>query len=166
MKSKTKVVIGVAATIIAGVVVATPLINLTSPVVAAGNVVSKNLNVSGVAKDLNDNNYFNVSLTTQGRASISSQVASFNPGGENGWHSHPGLVTVMLTKGSIVWYNGNCEATTYNAGDAWAEGSQVHMFRVVSKEAVLIYATFITAQGEALRTDKPEPPCAAAMGLN
>jgi quercetin dioxygenase-like cupin family protein len=166
MKSKSKVVIGVAATIIAGVVVATPLINLTSPVVAVGNVSNDGLNVHGVAKDLNDNNYFNVSLTTQGRAAISSQVASFNPGGENGWHSHPGLVTVTLTKGSIVWYNANCEATTYNAGDAWAEGSQVHMFRVVGTQAVLIYATFITAQGEALRTDKPEPPCAAALGLS
>ena len=165
MKSKTKVIIGVAATIIAGVVVATPLINLTSPVVAIGNV-SSGLNVHGVAKDLNDNNYFNVNLTTQGLATISSQVASFNPGGENGWHSHPGLVTVTLTQGSIVWYNGNCEATTYNAGDAWAEGSQIHMFRVVGKVAVLIYATFITAQGEPLRTDEPEPPCAAAMGLS
>jgi hypothetical protein len=40
------------------------------------------------------------------------------------------------------------------------------MFRVVGKQAVLIYATFITAQGEALRTDEPEPPCAAAMGLS
>jgi quercetin dioxygenase-like cupin family protein len=166
MKRKAKLIIGVAATIIAGVVVATPLINLTSPVVAAGNVASSALNVRGVAKDLNDSNYFNVFLTTQGRAAISSQVAAYNPGGENGWHSHPGLVTVTLTKGSIVWYNGNCEPTTYNAGDAWVEGSQLHMFRVVGKTAVLIYATFITAQGEALRTDQPEPACAAAMGLS
>jgi quercetin dioxygenase-like cupin family protein len=164
MKRKTKVVIGVAGTIIAGLVAATPLINLTSPVVAAGNV-SKVLNVHGVAKDLNDKNYFNVFLTTQGPATISSQVASFKPGGENGWHSHPGLVTVTLTQGSIVWYNSNCEATTYNAGDAWAEGSSVHMFRVLGNAAVLIYATFITAQDEPLRTDEPEPPCAAAMGL-
>jgi quercetin dioxygenase-like cupin family protein len=165
MKRKTKIIIAVAATIIAGAVVATPLINLTSPVVAAGNV-SGGINVHGVAKDLNDNNYFNVFLTTQGRAAISTQVASFNPGGENGWHSHPGLVTVTLIKGSIVWYNGNCEATTYNAGDAWAEGSQIHMFRVVGKDAVLAYATFITAQGEPLRTDRPEPACAAALGLS
>jgi hypothetical protein len=76
------------------------------------------------------------------------------------------LVTVTLTQGSIVWYNGNCEATTYNAGDAWVEGSQPHMFRVVGSETVLIYATFITAQDEALRTDKPEPACAAALGLS
>jgi hypothetical protein len=165
MKRKTKVVIGVAATIIAGIVVATPLINLTSPVVAVGSV-SGGLNVHGVAKDLHDNNYFNVYLTTQGLATISSQVGSYNAGGENGWHSHPGLVTVTLTQGSIVWYNGNCEATTYNAGDAWVEGSQIHMFRVVGKEAVLLYATFITAQGEPLRTDEPAPPCAVAMGLS
>ena len=165
MKRKTKVVIGVAATIIAGLVVATPIINLTSPVVAAGNV-SSSLNVHGVAKDLNDNNYFNVNLTTQGLATISSQAASYNAGGENGWHSHPGLVTVTLTQGSIVWYNGSCAATTYNAGDSWVEGSQIHMFRVLGNETVLIYATFITAQDEALRTDEPEPPCAVAMGLS
>lgn len=29
---------------------------------------------------------------------------------------------------------------------AWAEGSQIHMFRVVGKDAVLAYATFITVQ--------------------
>jgi len=165
MKSKTKVVIGVAATIIAGLVVATPIINLTSPLLAAGNV-SSSLNVHGVAKDLNDNNYFNVYLTTQGLSTISSQVGSYKPGGENGWHSHPGVVTVTLTQGSIVWYNGNCEATTYNAGDAWVEGSQIHMFRVLGSETTLAYATFITAQGEALRTDEPAPACAAALGLN
>ena len=83
MKRKTKVVIGIAATIIAGVGVATPLINLTSPAGAVGKV-SGWLNVHAVAKDLNDNNYFNVSLTTQGLAAISSQVASYNSGGENG----------------------------------------------------------------------------------
>jgi quercetin dioxygenase-like cupin family protein len=165
MKRKTKAVIGVAATIVAGLVVATPLINLTSPVVAAGSIPG-DVTVHGVAKDLNDGKYFNVYLTTQGPATISSQVASFQPGGENGWHSHPGLVTVTLAKGSIVWYNANCEATTYQAGDAWVEGSQLHMFRVVGDAAVLIYATFITAEKEALRIDQPEPPCAAAKGLS
>jgi hypothetical protein len=40
------------------------------------------------------------------------------------------------------------------------------MFRVVGNEAVLLYATFITAQDEPLRTDEPEPPCAVAMGLS
>jgi hypothetical protein len=40
------------------------------------------------------------------------------------------------------------------------------MFRVLGNETVLIYATFITAQDEALRTDEPEPPCAIAMGLS
>ena len=83
MKRKTKVVIGVAATIIAGLVVATPMINLTGAIVAAGNV-SSSLDVHGVAKDLNDNNYFNVYLTTQGPATISSQVASYKAGGETG----------------------------------------------------------------------------------
>jgi hypothetical protein len=74
MKRRTKVVIGVTATIIAGLVVATPLINLTSPVVGVGKV-SGGLNAHGVAKDLKDNNYFNAYLTTQGPATISSQVA-------------------------------------------------------------------------------------------
>jgi hypothetical protein len=44
--------------------------------------VSRSLNVHGLAKDLNDNNYFSVYLTTQGPATISSQVASYKPGGE------------------------------------------------------------------------------------
>ncbi len=39
------------------------------------------------------------------------------------------------------------------------------MFRVVGTETVVLYATFVTAEGDALRTDEPAPACATAMGL-
>jgi quercetin dioxygenase-like cupin family protein len=165
MKRKTKVLIGASAiTIAAGLAFATPTINLTGPVVAAGNSAAW-INVHGVAKMANGN-YFNVNLTTEGPSTISSQVASYKAGGETGWHKHPGLVTLTLTQGTIQWFDGNCNMTTYKAGDSWAEGSQLHMFRVVGSETTLAYATFITAEGEALRTDEPAPACAAALGLN
>jgi hypothetical protein len=45
------------------------------------------------------------------------------------------------------------------------EGSQIHAFRVTSSTAVQLMAWFVTAQGQALRTDQPAPACAAGLGL-
>jgi hypothetical protein len=52
------------------------------------------------------------------------------------------------------------------AGDSWTEGNKVHYFRVVGKTGIHLSATFITAQGAALRTDESAPACAAALGLD
>ena len=164
MSRKTKVIIVASAiTIAAGFAFATPPTNLAGSVVGAGNSAAW-IKVHGVAQTANGS-YFNVYLTTQGPSTISTQVVSFKAGGETGWHSHPGLVTVTLTQGTIQWFDVNCNMTTYTVGDSWAEGSQTHTFRVVGSETTLAYATFITAEGEALRTDQPAPACAAALGL-
>lgn len=93
-------------------------------------------------------------------------MVDYTAGGQNGWHTHPGMVIVTLTKGSIEWYDGNCKLTLYNAGDSWMEGSQLHYFRVLGTSATQFVATFIVAQGQANRIDQPAPPCAAALGLD
>jgi quercetin dioxygenase-like cupin family protein len=127
MKTKTKVVLGAAVTAGAiGLAFATPIINLASPFLSSGNVDS-DIQEHGVAK-MSDGNYYNATLTTYGPSTISTQIAAFNPGGHNGWHSHPGLVAVTVNSGTIIWYDANCKATTYHAGDSWVEGSQRHSF--------------------------------------
>lgn len=164
MKTKTKVVIGAAVAAGAiGLAFATPIINLTSPFLSSGNVDS-DIQQHGVAK-MSDGNYYNVTLTSYGPSTIATQIAAYNPGGHNGWHSHPGLVAVTVTSGTIIWYDANCNATTYHAGDSWVEGSQRHAFSVVGNVAAQLTAVFITAKGEAYRIDEQPPACAAALGI-
>ncbi|HEY3619765.1 MAG TPA: cupin domain-containing protein, partial [Candidatus Sulfotelmatobacter sp.] len=105
-------------------------------------------------------------LKTEGPSSTVLQIASFSPGGHNGWHSHPGIVVVTLTAGSIEWYDADCKKTVYKAGDSWAEGGQTHYFRSTSTTNIQLTAAFFISKGSALRIDQPAPPCAASLGLD
>jgi quercetin dioxygenase-like cupin family protein len=164
MKTKSKVLIGAAAAITGvGLALATPIVGLLSPLLAVGTQNS-DLHARGTAL-MSSGERFRVELETDGPSTVSTQDGSVAAGGQNGWHSHPGMVVVTLISGSITWYDDNCNPTNYKAGDSWVEGSQVHAYRVTSTTAIHSMATFITAQGQALRTDQPAPPCAAGLGL-
>jgi quercetin dioxygenase-like cupin family protein len=71
-------------------------------------------------------------LETEGPSTVTIQEAAYAAGGQNGWHSHPGMVIVTVISGSIIWYDENCTPTTYKAGDSWVEGGQLHGFKVIS----------------------------------
>jgi quercetin dioxygenase-like cupin family protein len=164
MKTKTKVVIGVAATAAAiGLAYATPIVNLVSPLLSVGQHAS-DIATHGIGLTSGGQS-FQVGLHTMGPSTITTQLVSYGVGGHTGWHSHPGMVAVTLIAGSVQWFDEDCVETDYIAGDAWTEGSQLHYFRVVGTTATQATAFFITAQGAALRIDRPAPPCAAALGL-
>jgi quercetin dioxygenase-like cupin family protein len=136
---------------------------LLSPILAAGTN-NHDLHARGRAQ-VTGSEPFHVEFETEGPSALSTQDASIAAGGQNGWHSHPGMVVVTILSGSITWYDENCNPTDYKAGDSWVEGSQVHAFRVTSTVPFHGIAWFITAQGQPLRTDQPAPPCAAGLGL-
>ena len=165
MKTKIKVVIGAAAIVITAVAVAlaTPIVKLTSPLLAVGNQ-NADVHTRGTAAT-GKGEPFRVELETDGPSTFSIQDAAFAAGGQNGWHSHPGLVAVTIISGRIRWYDENCKTTVYKAGDSWVEGSQIHAFRNIGTDTVHLMASFITAKGQALRTDEDAPPCAAGLGL-
>jgi quercetin dioxygenase-like cupin family protein len=167
MKLKTRIVIGAAlATAMAGLASATPIVKLASPVLATGTV-STPVNSHGVAAvpDPDNDEWFNARLTTDGPSTVTIQDGAYAAGGQNGWHSHPGLVIVTLMSGSIEWFDANCEKKVYKAGDSWTEGSQAHAFRVLGTAGIHLMAVFILAKDEGLRIDRPAPPCAAGLGL-
>lgn len=164
MKTKTKVFasIGIAAALV-GLAYATPILNLASPLFSVGQHPS-DIRAHGHGQTTSGQ-WFEVNLRSEGPSTVSTQDVAYSSGGHNGWHSHPGLVAVTLVSGSIQWFNENCEETTYNAGDSWTEGSQLHYFRVLGTAAIHLTAFYITAQGAPLRTDEPAPACAAGLGL-
>jgi quercetin dioxygenase-like cupin family protein len=43
-------------------------------------------------------------LVTSGPSNFIVQDVSYFPGGHTGWHSHPGILLVSVTEGSIEWY--------------------------------------------------------------
>jgi quercetin dioxygenase-like cupin family protein len=165
MKIKTKVVIGAAAiaSISVGIAFATPIVNLISPLLSAGQH-NADIQTHGVGQTPTGQ-AFSVFLHTMGPSTISTQIGAYSAAGHNGWHSHPGMVAVTLISGSIQWFDEKCNETVYNAGDSWTEGSQIHYFRVNGTSSIELTATFITAQGAPLRIDQPAPECAVDLGL-
>jgi len=164
VKTKIKLLIGATAVItVVGIALATPIVNLASPLLAVGNQ-SADIHERGTAA-VSSGEPFRVELKTDGPATFSIQDAAFNVGGQNGWHSHPGMVAVTIISGTIRWYDENCNPTVYKAGDSWVEGSQIHAFRNIGTGTVHLMASFITAKGQALRTDEAAPSCAAGLGL-
>jgi len=165
MKTTSKLIIGagaIACTLV-GFAFATPIVNLASPLLAVGTH-NADVETHGTGRTASGQE-FSVHLRTEGPMTVSIQDGAFNAGGHNGWHSHPGMVSVTLLSGSIQWYDENCEPTVYHAGDTWVEGSQPHYFRLIGTGGVHLMAVFLTAQGAALRTDEAAPSCAVALGL-
>lgn len=164
MKTRFKILFGIGAVVLGiGIVMATPIVGLTSPFLAAGkHAADAEAHGSGVAAN---GAHFHVRLEADGPAASSIQDVSINAGGHNGWHAHPGMVVTILLSGSITWYDENCNPTNYNAGDAWVEGSEVHAFKVTSSTPIHIMAYFLTAQGVPVRTDRAAPACGDALGL-
>lgn len=163
--TKTKLLIGAAAITITaiGIAFATPIVNLTSPLLSVGHHGGDVLEL-GTAVGTNGQP-FTALLQTGGPASFSTQEAAYSVGGQNGWHSHPGIVAVTILSGTIQWYDENCNPTVYKAGDSWVEGSQIHAFKNIGTKNVQLIAWFVTAKDEPLRIDQPAPSCASGLGL-
>jgi quercetin dioxygenase-like cupin family protein len=105
-------------------------------------------------------------LLTSGPTAFIVQDVSYFPGGHTGWHSHPGILLVTVTEGSIEWYNSNCEKTVYNVGDSLTENTQTHYFRNVGSVSARVMVTYVLAKGQPRRIDQPAPACAANLGLD
>ncbi len=85
------------------------------------------------------------------------------PGGQTGWHSHPGPVVVLIKSGQMSFYDGDdptCTARTYSAGEAFIDSGQghVHIARNEGSENLEIWAVYFDVPpGGAFRIDAPNP---------
>jgi hypothetical protein len=131
MKTKTKVLLGTAAAAVVGIALATPIVNLASPILSSGSN-DQAFNINGFYQV--EGGYYKIALTTNRPSSIETQVASYSAGGENGWHSHAGLVAVTLVSGTIDWYDANCNKTTYTAGQIVAGGQSDSLLQECESE--------------------------------
>jgi quercetin dioxygenase-like cupin family protein len=85
------------------------------------------------------------------------------PGGYTGWHSHPGPVVVLVTKGTLTFYaedDPTCTGRTYTAGQAFIDRGQghVHIGRNEGSENLELWsAYFDVPPGQPFRIDAPAP---------
>ncbi len=85
------------------------------------------------------------------------------PGGQTGWHSHPGPVVVLIKSGVMTFYSSEdptCTPRTYSAGQAFIDSGQghVHIARNEGSENLELWATYFDVPpGGAFRIDAPNP---------
>jgi quercetin dioxygenase-like cupin family protein len=94
------------------------------------------------------------------------QQIVIGPGGNFGWHSHPGPVVVVVKSGELTFYEGDdpsCTPRTYVAGQVFVDRGQghVHFARNLSASKNLeLWATYFdvpTGIVGAQRIDAPNP---------
>ena len=87
------------------------------------------------------------------------QQLTIAPGGHTGWHTHPGPAWVIVTQGTVTYYDAACNAHAYPAGSALFDvGTLTHTARNEGGEPLEIIATFMfPTHAEAVSIPQPAP---------
>jgi len=84
------------------------------------------------------------------------------PGGNSGWHTHPGPSIVAVKSGTATVYDGDdptCTPVTYPAGTGFVDagGGHVHMVRNAGNVQLELIAFQTIPAGASRRIDAPDP---------
>ena len=89
-----------------------------------------------------------IELELKGPSDVLQSLLVFQPGGDTGWHTHPGPVVVVVKSGALTEYESNGCVVVHPAGSVFFESKgQVH--RAVNQTGVVTeaYATFLSPAG-------------------
>jgi|ERR1700693_1030924 len=103
-----------------------------------------------------------VRCSTATPCDVVQQKITYAPGGFSGWHSHPGLVLVVVTSGTLTRYMRDCSKETFTAGQTAVElgSTWIMTIRNESSTPAEALATLIVPAGTLnadLRIDQPAP---------
>jgi len=105
-------------------------------------------------------NGFNVDLKTHDDADVEVTSGVAQPGGNTGWHYHPGPVLVLVKTGALTVYHADdpsCQGTTYTAGSTFIEGTTPHIVRNEGTTTSEIIGIFVVPAGKARRIESDVP---------
>ena len=131
---------------------ATPPTGTITPTLIAGPVELDAIDVK-----IEDDDY-ELELKTWGLSDARVVHFRVEPGATFGWHTHPGPVFVMVTAGTLTYYDAD-DTADYEAGTGFVDegGDHVHNARNDGDVDVEFVAFFLTPQGTPIRIDAPEP---------
>jgi len=92
---------------------------------------------------------------------IAVQRIVFQPGGQSGWHRHPGPVFIEVVSGTMTFYMSDdpaCAPMVRTAGQGYLDvGEHPHIARNESGAPAENIVVYLAPQGAALRIDAPDP---------
>jgi hypothetical protein len=92
---------------------------------------------------------------------LAVQTILFQPGGQSGWHSHPGPVFIQVLTGTMTFYESDdptCTPIVRTAGQGYLDvGDHAHIARNETADSAQNLVTYFAPPGAALKIDEPSP---------
>jgi quercetin dioxygenase-like cupin family protein len=104
-----------------------------------------------------------VKIKTQGVSDVYVTRNVIDPGGQSGWHTHPGPSLIIVAAGEITAYDGDdptCTPKRYKAGDGFIDpgDGHVHLLRNETMAPAETVAVQIIPQAATRRLDTTPAP--------
>jgi quercetin dioxygenase-like cupin family protein len=118
--------------------------------------------VLGEIHVVQENPIYGAMIKTRGLSDAVVRTLTIAPGGDTGWHSHPGPVFALVTAGTGSFYfaaDPTFTPAVYPAGTGFVEGAgDVHIFRNEGVVDLELTVLFLVPHGAPTRIDQPAPP--------
>ena len=92
---------------------------------------------------------------------VAMQSISFPAGAQSTWHKHPGPVFIIVSEGTMRFYEGDdptCTPVERSKGEGFLDkGEHAHMARNESGAPAQTVVTYLVPQGAPLKADQPRP---------
>jgi quercetin dioxygenase-like cupin family protein len=97
----------------------------------------------------------------RGDSDVYVTEVTFQPGGQTGWHSHPGPSLITVIEGTLTVYKADCTSTTYSAGESFTDIGCGEVHNVVNETAAEAkdVAVQIVPHGAPRRIEVDDPGC-------
>ncbi|WP_069172332.1 cupin domain-containing protein [Streptomyces griseus] len=102
--------------------------------------------------------------TPQGRTDVTFRTITVAPGGSTGWHTHRGQLIAVVKSGTLTRTLDDCSVEVTPAGTSFIEPSGLrhrHIGRNLGTEPVVLWVTYLLAEGSALSDDAEAVDCPA-----
>ena len=100
-------------------------------------------------------------MNIRGDSDVYVTQITFQPGGQTGWHSHPGPSLITVIEGTLTVYKDDCTSTTYSAGESFTDIGCGDVHNVVNETGTEAkdVAVQIVPHGAMRRIDVNDPGC-------
>jgi mannose-6-phosphate isomerase-like protein (cupin superfamily) len=116
-----------------------------------------------VKRKIKELDHWQVELEADQPIDVVVAVFTVQPGGQGGWHTHPGPSLWTITQGAMTIYEGDdptCTPHVYTAGTGDVEATtntHIHNLRNETGSVAQTVVTFLLPVGAPLRIDLPDP---------
>jgi hypothetical protein len=104
---------------------------------------------------------FHVEVKAHPGLDVAMQKIDFPAGAQSTWHKHPGPVFIIVSQGTMRFYEGDdptCTPLERTAGQGFLDkGEHAHMARNESGAPAKTVVTYLVPPAAALKADQPNP---------